>query len=163
MNPTFGAPWSWSLKIVTGFCVVVCCVAVVALEMTAVRASQPAMKWFTCVPLLVLFGGAPFMVRGYSISDRTLVIHRLGWTTRFDLSSFASATADPEALKNSIRLFGNGGLFVIAGWFTNRRLGRYRAFATDPNRAVALKFLDRVVVVTPDDPARFVREIMRRK
>jgi len=163
MNPTFGAPWSWSLKIVTGFCVVVCCVAVAALEMTALRISQPAMRWFTCAPLLLVIGGAPFMVRGYSISDRTLVVHRLGWTTRIDLSSFASATVDPEALKNSIRLFGNGGLFVFAGWFSNRSLGRYRLFATDPKRAVVLRFLDRVIVVTPDDPDRFVREITRRK
>jgi hypothetical protein len=163
MNPSFGAPWSTSLKIVTGFCVVVCCVAAAVLETTAVRASQPALRWFTFAPLLVVIGGASFMVRGYSISDRTLVIHRLGWTTRFDLSSFTSATVDPEALKNSIRLFGNGGLFVFAGWFTSQRLGRYRLFGTDPRRAVVLKFLDRVIVVTPDDPARFVQEITRRR
>lgn len=59
----------------------------------------------------------------------------------------------------SLRLFGNGGLFCSAGWFRNRTLGRYRAFAMSPRHAVVLTFAARVVAVTPDDPERILRAL----
>ncbi len=52
-------------------------------------------------------------------------------------------------MKGSIRTFGNGGLFCFSGRFRNRKLGSYRAFATDPKLAVVLRFPDKIVVVTP--------------
>jgi len=59
-------------------------------------------------------------------------------------------------MKGSLRLFGNGGLFSSSGLFWNRRLGRYRAFATDPGNAVVLEFPDRTLVVTPESPSGFL-------
>ena len=50
------------------------------------------------------------------------------------------------------RLCGIGGLFVFCGLFWSRKLGRYRAYITDPRRAVVLRFGNKVVVVTPDEP-----------
>ena len=35
----------------------------------------------------------------------------------------------------------------------------YEAYATDPRRSVVLRFADRVVVVTPDDPSAFVEAV----
>ena len=53
-----------------------------------------------------------------------------------------------------------GGLFSIGGRnCRNRRLGRYDAYATDPARCVVLRFPDRIVVMTPDDPDAFVEAI----
>ena len=72
------------------------------------------------------------------------------------MSGLKSAEVDTEAMSKSIRTFGNGGLFCFAGIFNNNRLGSYRAFATDPKRAVVLRFSDRTVVVTPDQPDDFV-------
>ena len=59
-------------------------------------------------------------------------------------------------MSRSIRLFGNAGCFSVIGWFWNRKLGRYRAFVMDPKRAVVLRFADYVLVVSPDQPAKFV-------
>ncbi|MFN7139357.1 MAG: PH domain-containing protein, partial [Limisphaerales bacterium] len=84
------------------------------------------------------------------------LIHRLGWVTKFNLGELQSFAADPTAMDGSIRLFGNGGLFAFTGLFRNKKLGNYRAFATDPKRAVVLRLKERVIVVTPDDPFRFV-------
>jgi hypothetical protein len=75
------------------------------------------------------------------------------------LSGLKSAEVDTEAMSKSIRTCGNGGLFCFAGAFNNNRLGSYRAFATDPKRAVVLRFSDRTVVVTPDQPDDFVMRI----
>ena len=56
-----------------------------------------------------------------------------------------------------MRLFGNGGLFGITGWFWNRRFGRFRAYATDPGRVVLLRYRDgRKIVVTPHDVQQFI-------
>jgi hypothetical protein len=111
------------------------------------------------LPLLVLVGAAFFVIRGYTVSGQTLRIHRLGWDSTLDLQQLRSATVDPEAMRRSLRTFGNGGLFCFAGRFRSQKLGPYRAFATDPKRAVVLTFADRTVVVTPDDPAAFVAQL----
>ena len=115
------------------------------------------------VPILALAVSAAFMVRGYVLTDGWLSIKRLGWETRMDLSRLTSATADPDALRGSLRLFGNGGCFAFVGWFRNKNLGVYRAFATDPKRTVVLRFYDKTVVITPDDPQKFVAEINANK
>ena len=49
----------------------------------------------------------------------------------------------------------------MTGCFWNRKLGRYRAYVTDPKRAVVLRFDDRVVVVSPDCPAEFVAAVSK--
>lgn len=43
----------------------------------------------------------------------------------------------------------------FTGWFYNRRLGRFRLFATDLSRGVVLELPHRVLVVTPADPQAF--------
>ncbi|HXZ86218.1 MAG TPA: PH domain-containing protein, partial [Myxococcota bacterium] len=64
--------------------------------------------------------------------------------------------ADAQAMTGSMRLFGNGGLFSFTGLFQSRTLGRYRAFVTDPARAVVLRTARRVVIVSPAEPQAFV-------
>jgi Bacterial PH domain len=161
-NPHFKAPWSTTLKLMTLLCCVIC--GGIALAGILYFTGNPgSAKWSMIgIPLLILIGSAPFMVRGYTLEDRRLIIHRLGWTTHFDLSSLNSATPDPQAMARSIRLFGNGGLFSFCGLFHNRHLGNYRAFATAPQNSVVLRFPDRTLVVTPDDPQRFADEITKR-
>ena len=53
--------------------------------------------------------------------------------------------------------FAGNGLFAITGWFRNRKLGLFRAFATAPRHSVVLRFDDRTLVISPEDPERFVR------
>jgi PH (Pleckstrin Homology) domain-containing protein len=100
----------------------------------------------------VLLGSALFTIRGYELAPAELLVERLLWATRLPLADLRAAWADPTAMRWSWRLFGNGGMFAISGLFWNRRLGRYRAFATDPRNAVVLRFATRTVVVTPDAP-----------
>jgi hypothetical protein len=109
------------------------------------------------VPLVLLLGALPFMIRGYILTERNLEVRRLGWSTTLPLADLLAVTGEPEGLRGSVRLFGNGGLFGISGWFWNRRIGRFRAYATDPGRAVLLRYRDgRKVVVTPDDVQHFI-------
>jgi hypothetical protein len=159
----FGASWCNVLKIVTGLCFVLC----FGLPLAAAKfisADAGVARWLVfIVPPLIVLGCAPFMVRSYTLSRDTLIIQRLGWTTRFDLAALTSATFDANAMNWGLRLCGIGGLFVFCGWYWNKKLGRFRAFLTDPKNSVVLRFGDRVAVVTPDEPERFSAEINERR
>jgi hypothetical protein len=109
------------------------------------------------VPLGILLGALPFMVRGYALTESQIEVRRLGWSTVLPLAGLVAVTGEPDGLRGSLRLFGNGGLFAISGWFWNRRFGRFRAYATDPQRVVLLRYRDgKKVVVTPHDVQHFI-------
>jgi hypothetical protein len=153
----FSAPWGRALKIVSaGVCVLLLGVAGAAL-LWLPGAPAWARGLMIALPLALLLGAPPFMVLGYTLDRGQLYIVRPGWRVRFPLCGLLEAGTDRELLRGSLRLCGNGGLFSITGWFWNRRVGRYRAFVNDPDRVVVLRWPDRVVVVSPDDPERFAR------
>jgi len=158
----FRAPWGALLTTVS----VASTVLLAGASILSVSVMPPRLEFVRLaagvLPLAVVLGCLPFMVRGYVVTERELVIQRLGWTNRWPLAGLTAAEVDPDALKKSMRLWGNGGLFSFCGWFRNKKLGLYRLFATDPKRCVVLKFGPRTVVVTPDKPEEFVNEIRRR-
>ena len=112
--------------------------------MTAFAALLPLATWL-------------FSVRGYEVRGGALAIRRPAGLKRFSLAGLKEARIDPQAMRMALRLFGNGGLFCFCGWFWNRRLGKFRAYAADPRRAVVLVWQDRKLVVTPHDPEGFVQ------
>lgn len=159
----FDAPWGVTLKLITMF-VIVLLIAVPVIALAAIpRAGALWLAIMASAPLVILFAAAFFMIRGYELTRSELFIRRLGWKSKLSLQDLQTADIDPEAMRRSIRLFGNGGLFCFAGQFRNKKLGRYRAYATDPRLAVILRFPDKVVVVTPGSPDRFVAQINRMK
>lgn len=100
-----------------------------------------------------------FMIKGYSIHDQKLIIHRLGWTKEFDLNDLVSAEFNAQAIRGSWRLFGNGGLYGWIGTFSNKELGTFRAYATNRYKCVVLELENRTLLVTPDLPSEFVKSI----
>jgi len=153
----FPAPWSRSLSLVTAASVAVLLIMMLLGLFLSGRAPPPWGAAIAAVPLAVLLAAPPFMVRGYVLTDEHIEIRRLGWRTRLPLAGLVAVTGEPEGLRGSVRLFGNGGLFAITGWFWNRRIGRFRAYATDPQRVVLLRYRDgRQVVLTPHDVQHFI-------
>ncbi len=147
------APWSTMLKALSfGSTVVILGVAGGLLW----RAGLPGRLGAVALTLLWL-GNLCFMIRGYAIDGDTLLVRRLGWFTRVPLAGLISAAADRETFRDSTRVFGNGGAFSFSGWFRSERLGTFRAYVTDPARAVVLRWADRTVVVSPAAPEEFVR------
>lgn len=113
----------------------------------------------TTLPLLILLGATLWTVRGYVLEPGVLRVRRLFWDTCILLDGLESARWEPEATRRPLRLLGNGGLFSYHGWFWDRLLGRYRLYATDPERTVVLRFARRTIVVSPGEPAAFVRTL----
>ena len=137
----FTAPWDQKLKVIT--------LAVsVALILLAVFLNKP---WSPAILLLVL-AMMVFSVRGYTLKEGKLFIHRLGWSNSLDLAGLTGISVNPQAMMGSLRVFGIGGFFAYVGYFRNSHLGTYRAFATHTANCLVLEFGDKRVVVTPDSP-----------
>ena len=156
VSQTFSAPWSVSLKFMTLFGSLLLIGIAVAGLVIGPRHLPAWSGLMVAMPLLIWFAAIPFMILGYRVMGRMLLVKRLGWHSRIGLHRLESVTADPEAMKGSLRTFGNGGLFCFAGRFWSRKLGHYRAYVTDPALAVILKFASRTVVITPDRPRKLV-------
>ncbi len=116
--------------------------------------------WLQWSPMLIVLVGALFVIRGYTVQDDAILIHRLLWVTRLPLAGLTGASFEPDAMRRSIRTLGNGGLFSFTGMYHNRQLGAYRAFVTDLHRTVVLRLGKKTVVVSPATPDEFVRELL---
>ena len=156
----YAAPWS-KLLIVMSMLVTVLCLGISATvwwESAAKRPSSPPC-WLAVLPLVILFGAAPFTIRGYAITPDAILVHRLLWDTQLPRVGLESAQVEPDAMRRSLRTFGNGGGFSFSGFYYNKRLGSYRAFVTDLHRTVVLRYAKRRVVVSPAAPEDFVRDL----
>ena len=149
------APWSRTLMGIsvlgTGF--------ILAVGFLLAARGEPSGRLATWALVLLVAGALLFVVRGYQVRPGVILVRRLLWTTRLPLAGLRSIEADPEAMRGAIRVFGNGGLFSFTGRYRSPKLGGFRAYVTDPARAVVLRFDDRVFVVSPGVPEAFVREV----
>lgn len=162
MNASFRAPWGRTL-LASSAMITVFLFAMGALAWLQLPPEDAGLRLAAALaPLLALLGLVLFVIRGYRLEPGYLVVERLLWRNRLPLVGLRGAQADPQAMDDSSQILGNGGAFVFAGLLQNKRLGRYRAFATDPARAVVLRLATETVVVTPDDPAAFVRALTAR-
>ncbi len=153
----FSAPWSPTLRLTTTVSVAVLLSVMLVGLLTGPRQLLVWQVAMVGLPLVLLSSALPFMVRGYVLRATHIEVRRLGWSTVLPLAGLVAVTGEPEGLRGSLRLFGNGGLFGFSGWFWNRRIGRFRAYATDPGRAVLLRYRDgKKVVVTPHDVQHFI-------
>jgi hypothetical protein len=151
----YKAPWSMVLMVASS----VVSVLLLGVSLGLAFFARGPLAWVATLPVVILLCSVPFTIRGYAITADAIVVQRLFWTTRLPLSGLKSATFEPEAMQGSIRLFGNGGLFSICGFFRNKSLGTYRAWVTDPHQTVVLRFQTRIVVVSPSVPEDFVRRL----
>lgn len=152
----FSAPWGRHLVLITSLCGVIL-IGISAVLLARAPENPPWMYQVgTWMPLAIFALCALFSVRGYSLQDHYLIVHRPGWRTRVNLEDLQSVSHQPDATRGSIRIFGNGGLFGFTGLFRNQKLGRYRAFATDISHTVVIRLPIRTIVVTPDNPQKFV-------
>lgn len=162
----FGAPWSTSVKTITFLIIatlgIVVIVGIISVEDVASGSSILIALATIVIPVLIPIVSAIWMIRGYVVEGKMLLVQRLGWQSNLDLKELESVEADPEAMDKSLRTFGIGGLFCFYGRFRNKKLGAYRAYATDPKCSVVLKFQDQTVVVSPDRPDDFVACIKER-
>jgi len=148
----FRAPWCLTVKIITPLAIAI--VAALPFFVPA-RTMLWLHGWMWGVVVVCLFSS----VSGFSVRNGQLLVHRLGWATKFELAQLSAFGANPHAMMGSIRLFGNGGFFSFTGYYRNSVIGNFRAYVTDPAKSVVLEFGDRKIVISPDDPQAFVEAV----
>jgi hypothetical protein len=153
---SFRAPWSHTLRVTTVLTVAVLALLMAAAIFAPMRPPLAAAVLLIGLPPLLVAAALAYRVRGYTLTENAITVQRGIGETRLPLAGLRSVTGDVEAMSGSLRLLGNGGAFAFTGRFWNRKLGFYRAFATDPSRAVVLRYPDRTVVITPHDPQHFI-------
>ena len=100
-------------------------------------------------------------IRRFRLAGDTLVVERPWLDARISLAGLTDVSPDREALRGARKIAGNDGLGAISGRFRSRRLGRFRAYVTDSEKAVVLRWPDRCLVVSPDQSAWFVETVRR--
>jgi hypothetical protein len=157
----FAAPWGIEVKMMTIGGSLICLGAPLYFAFPPDGTlSDELMFYCMKAPLLLWLGSLLFTIRGYSITEDCILIHRLIWATRLPLEHLNEVNLDGATFRNSMRCFGNGGIFGISGLYYNRREGTFRAFVTNTTRTVLLKFASRTILVSPDDPKRFVSALL---
>lgn len=152
----YRAPWS-RLLVGVSITATVLCVSVAV--NFVVFLPRPGIGFAACLLMAIPPIAALFIVRGYRITPDAVLVLRPGWVTRLPRAGLVSATFEPGVMRRSLRLCGNGGFFAFTGLYWNRELGRHRAFVTDGQRSVVLRFANRTVVLSPDRPEDFVDEL----
>lgn len=149
MSQNFHAPWDNIVKAVT---------LGVLLLFGSIIYFTPAFISIS-VGVVICAGSALFMVRSYTISGKKLIIHRLGWSTEFDLNRLKEININRDAMSGSWRMFGIGGFFGYIGSFRNDELGNFRAYATHRHNCVVIQLDNQTIVVTPGAPQSFADSI----
>jgi hypothetical protein len=158
---TFSAPWSRLLKATSAFTTAICIGFPLFAShwMLVARTPEGVHLMLDAIAPIGIPLAALFVIRGYAVTADSILVKRLLWSTRLPRAGLKSASFSPEALAGSLRTCGNGGFYSFTGWYQNRELGPYRAFMTDRDRAVVLRWEGRTVVVSPGDPEGFVRAV----
>lgn len=159
MDPirSFLAPWSRLLVIMTLIgCVVLLGVPVMMLS-TMPTDDIPRIAVIGMVLFFPLLLGIMvlFAIRSFDVMQDGILVRRVLWANRLGYDDLRSVRVDEDAMKGSIRLMGNGGLFSFSGRYRSRKLGVFTVYATDMKLSVILMYSDRTVVVTPESPEEF--------
>jgi hypothetical protein len=126
------------------------------------RPPWPAFLTTWIAPVVVAIVWFTTRIRRYRMVEAELQVELTFRTVRFPLEGLKDVTPDREALRGARKIIGNDGLRAISGRFRSKRLGRFHAYVTDGERAVVLRWPDRCVVISPDQPSWFIETVRKR-
>ena len=155
----YQAPWSKALVVMSVIATLLCLAVAFGFPHLPARAPSALGFWFRWLLAAMVPGCALFTIRGYTIAPDAILVHRLLWSTRIPRAGLQSATFEPGIMCKSIRTCGNGGFFSFTGFYWNKSLKSFRAYVTDLQKTVVLRYEKRTVVLSPGDPEDFVRAL----
>jgi hypothetical protein len=153
----FNAPWSDTLRMMSVG-------GSVLLMGAAALATRKRAAWLRVTVLVVavgfLVGSWGFAPSGYRVEDKTVTVKRLFGDVVIERGAVTGVRpfedSDGEGM---MRTAGNGGLFGYYGKYKSDRLGEHRWYVTHMARRVVVETRDGAVVMSPDDPARFIAAV----
>ncbi len=153
------APLGGRVRLITWLCLAA--IVVVDAMVAAVLLLERHPPWVVWPGLLIgpaiiaaVWYGA--LVCRYRLREDEIVIERAWLTARLPLAGLAAVEFDREALRGAWKIMGNDGLGAYAGRFRSQKLGNFRAYVSDPEYAVVLRWPDRCLVVSPAQTGEFI-------
>ncbi len=122
----------------------------------------PVVGGIGLVPVAFSVGWFLSRIRHYRLVGNELRVELALRTVRFPLEGLIRVDPDREAMHRAWRTCGNDGLGAISGRFRSKRLGAFRAYLTDVEHAVVLRWADRCVVISPHPHSYFVEAVRKR-
>jgi hypothetical protein len=116
-----------------------------------------------CLALFFLLGSTTFRIKSYQIESGNLVIHFGMGKKLFPLNRLTEARIEQNPFSGARRVMGIGGLWCMYGSFSSERLGDFTAYASGTSQGVLLTWPDKKVLVTPDEPERFIKALQTAK
>ena len=164
----FDAPWDRSLKVSTGFFLVLMLGMAIGFAAFDLRLGpgREAFRWSLLlgpvVIALVVSGVWVLAPRGYTIEGGELTVDRPLRPVRIPLASIRGVTqVDRKQAGAFLKVAGAAGLFGHYGRFYSRPLGSFRLYATRRDRLVVIDTDAGRFVVTPASPERFAEALQR--
>jgi len=108
---------------------------------------------------MVLLGCFWYRVTGYQVRADRITISRMASDVDIPIRDIESIEFDPDGMKRSLKVFGNGGVFGFYGKFWNRKYGKYRAFVTDLKKVVVIRTGENIFMLSPEEPEKFIEKI----
>ncbi|HTZ22269.1 MAG TPA: PH domain-containing protein [Opitutaceae bacterium] len=138
--------------------------ATVAVVLLQERHPPPWPVWPAMFIAPVLVGAIWYgaLIRRYRLGNDEIVIERAWLTMRLPLAGLTAVESDREALQGAMKIMGNDGLGAWAGRFRSKKLGKFRAYVSDPDCAVVLRWPDRCLVLSPAEPGEFTEAVRAR-
>jgi hypothetical protein len=138
--------------------------AIIVGQFSLINDEGKSVPIFTTILLsLIYFGTFSFRPISYRITDDKLIIHRLLSNIKIDRTEIKNVEQLEKAkLSWSVRIFGVGGLFGYWGKFSNTKIGTMTWYATRRSNAVLVTTIhNKKIVLTPNEPEKFVTEFNR--
>ena len=123
-----------------------------------IRDGERGVPIYTNIALILVYLIAyAFRPIHYKVSDNTLIIHRPFTDIKIDRNQIKNVELlDKEKTRWAVRTFGVGGLFGYYGKFFTSKLGSMTWYATRRNKTVLVQTINRKIILTPDEPEKFV-------
>lgn len=102
-------------------------------------------------------------VWGYRIEGNQLLVRRLWWTSRVDLSDVEATSLEPSLVKKSRFAFSLRHALRWVGPMRHPKYGRYQSYCVNRANVVVMAKKSSVVAVSPEDPDEFVKAVGRLK
>jgi hypothetical protein len=161
----FGASWDGKLRASTGAIAAVLAVAAGVLLILGWRDRDPAVLviagGFALLLLAVVLLSRAFAPVGFAVEGSEVKVLRRVRPVAIPLTRVRAAGPYGTFL-GAIRLGGSGGLFGWFGRHWSRALGQFQLYATRTRDLVQLDTPEGRFVLSPDDPERFLREVLSR-
>jgi len=110
--------------------------------------------------LLVIALAYAYSPRGYTVSDRSIIVKRLAGNVQVLFEKVREARlVNADDLRGCIRLWGSGGLFGYYGLFRTTSLGRSTWYVTNRKNAVVVAGAEKTTLYSPDDVDGFLAAI----